>query len=133
MAGQEDYEHFRKQLYTDTNLILLCVQASLPTVATTSSIIEKWLPEIECFCTDVPIILVAIEDPDSPNGGPSGSLFIANPDPQPLEENKHFKDVERQALARRIGAVAYLRCELQTGQGVDAIFELVSALSPFVY
>ncbi|TNN07571.1 Rho-related GTP-binding protein isoform 2 [Schistosoma japonicum] len=55
-AGQEDYDRLRPLSYPDTDVILMCF--SIDSTDSLDNIIEKWYPEVEHFCPNVPIILV---------------------------------------------------------------------------
>jgi hypothetical protein len=36
-----------------------------------------------------------------------------------------LKEIERWAMAERLGAFAYMHCNVLTGEGIDAVFEAV--------
>lgn len=55
-AGQEDYERLRPFSYPDTDDILICF--SIDSANSFRSITDKWVPEVNYFCPNVPIILV---------------------------------------------------------------------------
>ena len=55
-AGQTDYDRLRPLSYPYTDVILMCFSIDSPD--SLENIPEKWRPEVEHFCPNVPIILV---------------------------------------------------------------------------
>ena len=55
-GGQEDYDRLRPLSYPDTDVILMCFSIDSPD--SLQNIPEKWVPEVEHFCPNVPIVLV---------------------------------------------------------------------------
>ena len=119
MGGQNDYRFLRRQAYRGADVVLLCFPASASSFSTAESLLTRWKTELDDEFPAVPIILVGIDNdadsqrPEQCSAGGSGS------------EKVSLKELERWALADRIGAVAYMYCDLPTCVGVDDIFELV--------
>lgn len=55
-AGQEDYEQLRPLSYPDTDVIVLCY--AIDCQDSFENLKTKWLPELEYYCPQVPIVLV---------------------------------------------------------------------------
>ena len=55
-AGQEDYDRLRPLSYPDTDVILICFSIDSPDLF--RNITDKWVPEVNHHCPNVPIILV---------------------------------------------------------------------------
>ena len=55
-AGQEDYDRLRPLSYPDTDVILLCFAVDNPD--SFENVREKWIPEVNHFCHNVPVVLV---------------------------------------------------------------------------
>ena len=55
-AGQEDYDRLRPLSYPDTDVILICF--SIDSSDSFRNITDKWVPEVNHFCPNVPVILV---------------------------------------------------------------------------
>ena len=55
-AGQEDYEQLRPLSYPDTDVVVLCF--AVDSQDSFENLRTKWLPELEHFCEQVPIVLV---------------------------------------------------------------------------
>lgn len=117
LAGQENYEHLRKMVYPGVDIILLCLDVTASISDSTKSILTKWQPELSEHCPGVPVVLVAVGETDIQDEKSTAS---------PRFGHVPLKDLERWAVASRIGAVGYTRCDIQTGEGVNDVFELVS-------
>ena len=55
-AGQEDYDRLRPLSYPDADVILVCF--SIDSSDSFRNITDKWVPEVNHFCPNVPVILV---------------------------------------------------------------------------
>jgi GTPase SAR1 and related small G proteins len=55
-AGQEDYEQLRPLSYPDTDVIVLCF--AIDCQDSFENLKSKWLPELQYYCPQVPIVLV---------------------------------------------------------------------------
>ena len=55
-AGQEDYDRLRPLSYPDADVILICF--SIDSSDSLRNITDKWVPEVNHFCPNVPVILV---------------------------------------------------------------------------
>ena len=55
-AGQETYDRLRPLSYPGTNVILLCF--AVDDSDTFENVREKWIPEVNYFCHNVPVVLV---------------------------------------------------------------------------
>ena len=54
--GQEDYDRLRPLSYVDKDVVV--ISFSLVEPDTLSNVVDHWVPEIRCFCGNVPIIVV---------------------------------------------------------------------------
>ena len=109
-SGQEDYDRLRPLSYPETDIFLIC--APIDISAHSENVCTKWVPEITHFCPGVPYILVGVK-------GPS-------------HEHSHMTNVRLgdnveygQALAKTIGALMYLECDIVTQQGLKSVFDEV--------
>lgn len=55
-AGQEDYDRLRPLSYPNSDVVIVCY--SIDVSQSLRNVVEKWMPEVRYFCTDVPVILV---------------------------------------------------------------------------
>ena len=118
-AGQEDYDRLRPLSYPDTDVILITFAINNPD--SYENILEKWLPEVNHFCPNIPVVLV-------------GNKKDLRSDPDTLEEleKRKLKPVtteQGKAMAERVKAVAYLECSAKTREGVREIFETAARAS----
>ncbi|KAI8985123.1 P-loop containing nucleoside triphosphate hydrolase protein [Pilobolus umbonatus] len=115
-AGQEDYDRLRPMSYMNTHVILLCFAIDSPD--SLDNVQEKWIDEINSYCSDVPIVLV-------------GCKSDLRNDPKTIEElNKisispvTYADGVKAAL--NIGADKYMECSAKLDEGVQEVFQQAS-------
>ena len=112
-AGQEDYDRLRPLSYPDTDVILICFSIDNPDSMV--NITERWVPEVNHFCPNVPVMLVANKK-DTRND-PAALEAMAEREVKPVSHE------QGQFLAERIRAKAYLECSAKTREGVREVFE----------
>ena len=79
---------------------------------------EKWTPEVRHFCPKIPIILV-------------GNKKDLRNDPNTIRELAKMKQEpvrweQGDAMAKSIGAEAYVECSARTKDGVRDVFEIAT-------
>lgn len=111
-AGQEDYDRY---LYykSETDVIVICFSINNPDSLV--NVLEKWNPEAKQFCPRIPIILV-------------GNQKDLRDDPKTIRKLKRrnltpVRKEEGEAMAKTIGAVAYVECSAKNKDGVQKVFE----------
>ncbi|XP_032808532.1 ras-like GTP-binding protein RHO [Petromyzon marinus] len=112
-AGQEDYDRLRPLSYPDTDVILMCFSVDSPD--SLENVPEKWVPEVQHFCPNVPIVLVA--NKKDLRGDESVLQELARIKREPL------KPEDGRTMASRIQAFDYVECSAQTKDGVRLVFE----------
>ncbi|CAN0021133.1 ras-like GTP-binding protein RHO [Lethenteron reissneri] len=112
-AGQEDYDRLRPLSYPDTDVILMCFSVDSPD--SLENVPEKWVPEVQHFCPNVPIVLVA--NKKDLRGDESVLHDLARIKREPL------KPEDGRAMASRIQAFDYVECSARTKEGVRLVFE----------
>ncbi len=118
-AGQEDYDRLRPLSYPDTDVIIMCFGIDNPD--SLENIMEKWVPEVNHFCPNVPVILV----------GNKKDLRFDKEVHEELEKRK-LKPVsmeEARLVAERMRAYTYLECSAKTREGVREIFDTAAKAS----
>ncbi|KAK1309970.1 Rac-like GTP-binding protein 4 [Acorus calamus] len=110
-AGQEDYNRLRPLSYRAADVFVLAF--SLVSRASYENILKKWIPELQHFAPEVPIVLVGTK--------------------LDLREDKHFLSdhpgltavttAQGEELRRQIGASYYIECSSKTQQNVKAVFD----------
>lgn len=112
-AGQEDYDRLRPLSYPGTNIFLICFSVVNP--ISLENVKEKWLPEVNHHCPNVPIILV-------------GTKIDMRDDPAQIEKLKKqglkpvtFEDGD--AVRKQIKAEHYVECSAKTQTGIKEVFD----------
>ncbi len=118
-AGQEDYDRLRPLSYPDTDVILMTFAIDNPD--SFENIIEKWVPEVNHFCPNVPVVLV-------------GNKKDTRTDPAYIEdmEKRQVKPVsveEAKLMGERMKAFAYIECSAKTRENVRDVFETAARAS----
>lgn len=122
LVGQEDYDRLRPLSYPNTDVFLLCFSVVSP--SSLQNVHDKWLPELEHHCPNVPVILVGTQ-----------SDLRANPRALNRLEQYKLKPIEQEEgerAARKIGAVKYVECSALTQQGLQDLFKeaILVAIDP---
>jgi len=123
MGGQGQYDFLRRGAYQSAHVILLCFDASSPTFVAATELLATWAGE---FDGKKPLILVGIDKSTTvgyERDLETGSIMDSfNPSTQKVS----LRELERWAIAQRLGAIAYIHCNVVTGEGVEEVLELVS-------
>ncbi|KAI8650483.1 Helo-like-N domain-containing protein [Fusarium keratoplasticum] len=115
--GQIDYDRLRPICYPNGNVIILTFDKSIPECF--DNIEEAWMPEIQHFLPNTPIILV-------------GNKKDLEHDPKIIQEAKkigyHPVTYEEGAekAAKLPGVVKFLETSAKTGEGIKEVFEFAA-------
>ena len=96
-SGQEDYPRLRPLSYARTDVILLCFSIGSP--ASLRNVLEKWTPEVNRFCPNIPIILVG--NKKELRNDPETIRKLSETNEEPV------KFIEGLAMAQKISAITY--------------------------
>ncbi|KAH7010327.1 hypothetical protein EDB80DRAFT_573760, partial [Ilyonectria destructans] len=118
-TGTEDYDRLRPLDYVEADVFLVFARVGLP--QSYESIEKKWVPEIQHHRPRTPFIMVGINCPDEDGDLPRGEITGVS-DYKALGE----------AMARRVGAVKYLECDILSQLRLKDVFDeaIVAALEP---
>jgi small GTP-binding protein len=117
-AGQEDYDRLRPLSYPGTDVFV--VTASVVSPTSFQNVQDKWVPELAHYCPETPIVLV-------------GTKIDMRNDADTLErlDERGLKPISTEAgkaVAKSIGAAAYVEASSLTLQGVTEVFDTASRL-----
>uniref|UniRef100_A0A914PGU4 Uncharacterized protein n=1 Tax=Panagrolaimus davidi TaxID=227884 RepID=A0A914PGU4_9BILA len=82
---------------------------------TLKDIPKYWIPEVRHFCPNIPFILVGIQKDLRNDPKTIAELARKNHEPVKYKQGK--------AMAKKIGAFAYVECSAVTKEGVHEVFE----------
>ncbi|EEU35155.1 uncharacterized protein NECHADRAFT_53227, partial [Fusarium vanettenii 77-13-4] len=114
--GQMDYDRLRPLCYPNGNVIVLTFDKSIPECF--DNIEEAWMPEIQHFLPNTPIVLV-------------GNKKDLEYDPKIIQEAKkigyHPVTYEEAKKAAKLpGVVKFLETSAKTGEGIKEVFEFAA-------
>jgi Ras-related C3 botulinum toxin substrate 1 len=101
-AGQEDYDRLRPLSYPQTDIFLVCF--SIASRTSFDNVQTKWRAELQHHAAGVPFVLVGTKA-----------------DLRGVKEC--VTEAEAQAMAKSLGAVAYMETSAATGQGLKPLFD----------
>lgn len=113
-AGQEDYDRLRPLSYPQTDVFLCCFSITRP--QSLENIKSKWVPEVQHHCPGVPFVLCGTKadlrhDSDVLRDLAAKGLHMVTQE-------------EAQAMARQIGAVAYVETSALVQTGLKEVFDV---------
>eukprot|EP00486_Rosalina_sp_Unknown_P014784 CAMPEP_0201591650 /NCGR_PEP_ID=MMETSP0190_2-20130828/189762_1 /ASSEMBLY_ACC=CAM_ASM_000263 /TAXON_ID=37353 /ORGANISM="Rosalina sp." /LENGTH=143 /DNA_ID=CAMNT_0048050065 /DNA_START=750 /DNA_END=1181 /DNA_ORIENTATION=- len=108
-AGQEDYDRLRPLSYPQTDVFLVCY--SIISRSSYENVRSKWIPEIKHHVPDAPFLLV-------------GTKTDLRDDKDVVQKvGSTLKEEEGKALAKELGARAYVECSALTQKGLKGVFD----------
>lgn len=112
-AGQEDYDRLRPLSYPQTDIFFVCFSV----VSRTSfmNVRDKWVPEIQHHCPGAPWVLVGNKADLRDDSSTLDALAIKKMTCVTKEEGE--------ALAKALGAVAYIENSALTQQNIKFLFD----------
>jgi len=110
-AGHEGYDRLRPIAYPSTNIFLVCF--SIDSQDSYNNVGQKWIPEIQHHCPQVPFILVGTKA-DLRNGEKTNKEHNSSPALILSEKGT--------ALATKLGAAQYIECSAYTQDGLKELF-----------
>jgi hypothetical protein len=104
-SGQEEYIHVRRNAYSDASVIIICFL--IDAIPDYDQVRHKWVEEVREW---------------SPNSG----LIVVGIEPDGMYKTSRIDLTRGKSLALEVGALHYIQCNLESGAGVDDVFEGVS-------
>lgn len=112
-AGQEEYEKLRPLSYSDTDVILLCFSIDAP--SSFVNIPEIWIPEVEYFCPNVPIVLVGTKKDLRHNPYVLKDLAKKRQEPVQYDEGVN--------MCKKLKLFGYVECSALNNDNVHKVFD----------
>ncbi|XP_022105281.1 cdc42 homolog [Acanthaster planci] len=125
-AGQEDYDRLRHLAYPNTDIFLVCFAVDSPT--SLENVRDVWVPEIRCYHNcgrPIPFILVGLKADlrTGPADEPPRRASWWEKRRSRLASAEHVTSEMGEAMAKKLGAVAYRECSALSQHGIKAIFD----------
>ena len=110
-SGQEDYARARGLHYPNTKIFLVCF--SLERKESLDNVIGRWIPELEHYCPNTPVILVGTKR--NLKDDPAQESKVSSNEAKGVQKriNKKFK----------INCCRYYECSPWTQEGVKDVFD----------
>ncbi|ODV58899.1 P-loop containing nucleoside triphosphate hydrolase protein, partial [Ascoidea rubescens DSM 1968] len=123
VSGHEDFDRMRPLIYADVQIILICF--AINNTNSFNSILEKWIPEIENYCPNIPIILLGLKsDLRKTNSDYDSDPYINN-NKQGDRLIEYEKCIE---LSKQINSKFYIECSAKEMYHIHKIFDLVAKI-----
>ncbi len=119
-AGKEDDSRLRPLAYPQTDVFL--VFARIGMASTYQNAEEKWIPEITHHCPRVPFIIVGI-------GSHDDDALLERAGKQELPTEPRAYTAMGENIAKKLGAVMYVECNIFTQKGLKNVFDEVCSLA----
>jgi Ras family protein A len=124
LGGQPEYDRLRPLSYSNSSIILICF--SIERTDSLANVEQKWFPEILYFCSkpSVPYLLI----------GCKKDLRYDQHTVELLKSTgqRFVTEEEGEAVAKKIGAVAYMECSAETGDNVMEVFDKAARESKYL-
>jgi Ras family protein A len=123
-GGYMEHDRLRPLSYMDSSIIL--ISFSIEKTDSLEHVEQKWFPEILHFCSKpaVPYLLIGCKK-DLRDDQRTVDLLKST-------GQRFVTQEEGEAVAKRIGAVAYMECSAETGDGVMEVFEKAARESKYL-
>lgn len=118
-SGQPEYDRLRPLSYPGTNVLLICFSITEPD--SFQNVIEKWFPEIQHYCPNIPIILV-------------GNKVDQRDDPEVVQRLREIDKnpitrIDGENLKNKFKAAAYIECSARSNLGITQVFDAAVRIS----
>ncbi|GAM21464.1 hypothetical protein SAMD00019534_046390, partial [Acytostelium subglobosum LB1] len=111
-AGQEDFDRIRHHSYSDADVVLMCYSVVNP--SSFQNVLQKWMPEIKHYTSNVPVILVGTQTDMRDDKSVVEYLALKKLKPVTFEDGL--------LMQKRIGALSFSECSVKSEHGVEQLF-----------
>ena len=112
-TGRESFDGLRQLSYRETDVFIICFSVDCP--KSLENVKAKWYPEVQRYCPNTPIILVATKVDLRDDREVIAKLRREHLTPITKKKGKRIK--------REIGAAEYVECSSPAGIGLETVFE----------
>lgn len=114
LLSQDEFDKLRHFCYPKTDVVILCFSVVSP--SSFQNISEKWISEIQCHCSNVPVVLVGTQC--DLREDVKIMIQLARYREKPVTQSSG------KALAEKIGAVGYVECSALTQKNLKEVFDM---------
>ncbi|XP_078373363.1 uncharacterized protein LOC144656974 isoform X2 [Oculina patagonica] len=118
ISGLEDYESIRREMYRDSDVILICFDIGHP--PSLQSVVNKWVPEVSHACPGVPYLLIGCKNDLRTDSALQFYLTVPGQGP---EESDSISRMQAVSVAQSIMARDYVECCAKTRWNVKEVFK----------
>lgn len=118
ISGLEDYDSIRREMYRDSDVILICFDIGHP--PSLQSVVNKWVPEVSHACPGVPYLLIGCKNDLRTDSALQFYLTVPGQEP---EESDSISRVQAVSVAQSITARDYVECCAKTRWNVKEVFK----------
>lgn len=118
ISGLEDYESIRREMYRDSDVILICFDIGHP--PSLQSVVNKWVPEVSNACPGVPYLLIGCKNDLRTDSALQFYLTVPGQEP---EESDSISRIQAVSVAQSVGARGYVECCAKTRWNVKEVFK----------
>jgi small GTP-binding protein len=122
-AGQEDFDRLRPLAYPQTDVFIVSFAISSP--ASLVNVRDKWVHEVRHHADNVPILLVGLQEDLRKDTHVVERLQTRDMKPVTYAQGL--------AIAKSIGATAYVECSALTSAGLKSVFDTAITIGMSVF
>ena len=115
--SHEDHDKLRTLCYPAVNLVI--ISYSIDSQTTFENVRKRWLPEVNQYAPQIPVVLVGLKK-DLRDNGSTGT---------DTDEEALVSEAQGHKMKSEIGALEFFECSALKNEGVHKLFETVARIA----